>query len=147
MEVVFSLCLPHDEASVPVVRHLLSSALHRLGVSDPCSSDVEIAVTEACTNVLKHADAPDEYKVNVWISPEECQIEVADTGPGADESTLAASGGLQEESGRGIQLMRALVDQLHFVARPDRGLSVRLLKHLALDDGAALARLGTAPAG
>jgi serine/threonine-protein kinase RsbW len=145
MDVAFTICLPHEEASVPVVRHLISAALARLGVSAACSSDVELAVSEACTNVLKHAsDDEDEYEVQVQISPEECRIEVADKGEGADPETLARTGGLEDEGGRGIQLMRALVDQLHFVARPDRGLCVRLLKELTLEDDAALTRLSPA---
>ena len=143
MEVRFSLRLPHDEESVPVVRHLLVSALDSLGVASACSADVELAVTEACTNVLKHAHGgEDEYQVQIQISPDECHIEVADSGMGADLAALGRTGELGDEGGRGIQLMRALVDQLHFVARKDRGLCVRLQKDLSLDAGAVLARLG-----
>ena len=143
MEVVFTLCLPHDEASVPVVRHLLSSALERLGVNAACSSDVELAVTEACTTVLKHANAaPEEYEVRVEISAAECRIEVADLGAAQVGDSLTRVGTVDEEGGRGIPLMRALVDQLHFVARPERGMSVRLFKRLELDEDAPLVRLG-----
>lgn len=145
MELLFTLCLPHDEASVPVVRHLLSSALDRLGVDPDCASDVELAVCEACTNVLKHANAaPEEFEVRIEISEEECQIEVSDLGAAEVGDALTRVGTVDEEGGRGIQLMRALVDQLHFVARPERGLSVHLLKKLALEEDAALSRLAAA---
>lgn len=147
MELIFHLHLPHDEASVPVVRHLIASALVRLGVDDACTSDVQIAVTEACTNVLKHANGSrDEYEVEVAVLPDRCDINVTDVGrgppPGALERMPAA---LEDESGRGVQLMGSLVDQLQFVAGPRAGLSVRLSKQLSLTEGAVMRRLAGAP--
>lgn len=146
MELIFRLYLPQDDASVPVVRHLIAAALGRLGVDDACASDVQIAVTEACTNVLKHANG-DDYEVAVAVSPDRCEIQVTDLGggpaPGALERMPA---GLEDESGRGVQLMRDLVDQLQFVAGPHAGLSVRLSKRLSLAEGAVMRRLaGAAP--
>jgi serine/threonine-protein kinase RsbW len=146
MEVVFRICLPHDEASVPVVRHLVTAALSRLGVAEGCTSDVELAVTEACTNVLKHANGnQDNYEVVVRVLDTQCEIEVSDLGVGLPAGTLERpTAAPDEESGRGIQLMRALVDQLQFVARPGSGLSVNLFKRLALVDDAALRKLAGA---
>jgi serine/threonine-protein kinase RsbW len=146
MEVAFTLCLPHDEASVPVVRHLISSTLNRLGVDESCISDVQIAVTEACSNVLKHADGQrDDYEVRVGVFPDSCEIHVTDLGVGLAPGVLERMpAGVEDESGRGVQLMRALVDQLQFVAGPSAGLSVRFLKRLSLRDGAVMRRLSEA---
>ena len=141
MEVSLSLALPRDGLSVPVARRLLRQSLDALGVQDSVTSDIEIALTEACTNVLDHAADGDEYEVRAAIHGTECVIEVVDTGQGFDDERHgfgdAASGA---ESGRGIQLMRALVDRVSFNHRGD-GTVVYLEKRLSWVEGAPLERL------
>jgi len=52
---------------------------------------------------------------------------------------------LAAESGRGIKLMRALVDDLQFVSDKDSGTVVRLNKRLAVHPSSPLRRRGVAP--
>ena len=148
MECRFTLCLPRDEASVPVVRHVCRDALAMLGVGEECVGEIELAVTEACTNVLRHVKGTDaEYEVSVGINEKQCDIRVVDTaGDLFDHSTK----GLEEadpdaESGRGIFLMRAMVDELQFVSEPESGSVVHLVKKLELQQDSILRRLA-APA-
>jgi serine/threonine-protein kinase RsbW len=145
MDITFKLCLPRDEASVPVVRHLCRDSLLKLGVSSDCVSDIELAVTEACTNVLDHAvGTSEEYEVLVGVRPDICEIKVIDTGGGFDHAEAGlASSAHSAESGRGIFLMRALVDHLDFVSEPEQGTVVRLAKTLTLEDEAMLKLLGS----
>ena len=139
MNLVFSLCLPRDGASVPVVRHLFRGSLQRLGVKSDCIDDVEVAVTEACSNVLRHAAGTDaEYEVTAELNDTHCEIRVTDTGKGFDHSTLSDDARPSAESGRGIQLMRALVDNVRFVSRPEEGTIVHLEKELELEDDSVL---------
>jgi serine/threonine-protein kinase RsbW len=56
----FSVLLPRERSSVPFVRHLCRSTLERLGVEQSCIDDIEVAVSEACTNVYKHAHQTDQ---------------------------------------------------------------------------------------
>src|SRR4029079_5946899 len=51
VEIKFTLQLPRDALSVPVVRRVLNSSMRTLGVADECLTDIELALTEACTNV------------------------------------------------------------------------------------------------
>lgn len=144
MEIHFSLCLPRDEESVPVVRHICRDALGELGVARDCVGDVELAVTEACTNVLKHAAGTgDEYEVTVAIVEDDCVIRVIDSGSGFDheavERDAAAEGGA--ESGRGVFLMAALVDNLKFTSKAEVGTVVHLEKKLQLDETSVILRL------
>ncbi|HEX2050481.1 MAG TPA: ATP-binding protein [Actinomycetota bacterium] len=143
MELDFSLCLPRDEVSVPVVRHLCGFALRRLGVDDDCVGDIELAVTEACSNVLRHtAGTTDQYEVHVTIDECVCAISVVDTGAGFDhESLSAADAAPTAEGGRGIHLMRALVDDIRFVSKPESGTIVHLEKTLECDERSLLRRL------
>lgn len=146
MQITFTLCLPRDEASVPVVRHLCRDALLKLGVLSDCVSDIELAVTEACTNVLTHAQAEDEYEVSVQIDDARCEIRISDAGEGFEGSSkgFEVSAGTAE-SGRGIFLMRALVDELHFVSEPEQGTVVHLVKSLDVEPGSPLEVLAGAP--
>ncbi len=141
MTIVFSLCLPRDSASVPIVRHLVGSCLQRLGVSRACSDDVEVAVTEACSNVLIHAKSPsDEYEVSCEVNDDRCEIRVTDKGAGFEHDRLADLPAPSAESGRGIQLMRSLVDSVRFESRPELGTIVYLVKELDLTEGSILRR-------
>ncbi|HET7483571.1 MAG TPA: ATP-binding protein [Actinomycetota bacterium] len=141
MEVVFTLCLPRDEASVPVARRICRDSLGMLGVTRDCVGEIELAVTEACTNVLKHVAATeDEYEVSVQINNANCEIRVIDT---AGQSFDHESHGFEEaavsaESGRGIFIMRAMVDELHFVSAPENGSVVHLVKKLQLEPDSVL---------
>ena len=143
MVITFTLCLPRDEASVPVIRRLCKSALEDLGVMDECVSDIELAVTEACTNVLKHAHGPeDDYEVTVEINDTDCTIRVIDAGAGFDHAAKGREEALAgAENGRGIHLIRALVDNVRFISRPEQGTVVHLEKTLELTDSSILRRL------
>lgn len=137
MEIAFSLCLPRDESSVAVVRHLCTTAMTQFGVEDACIHDVAVAVTEACTNVLQHAHGQDQYDVEIRVSEEQASIRVSDVGEGFDYHALvrdSGSYGPMEERGRGLVLMRALVDELEFVSDPEKGNLVRLTKRLETKD-------------
>lgn len=138
MEIAFKLSLPRDEVSVPVVRHISRDALLKLGVDAACVSDIELAVTEACTNVLNHADGTgDLYEVSFEVNEELAHIRIIDTGRGFDEGQIELSAD-SAESGRGIFLMKALVDDLKFVSEPEKGTVVHLVKKLQVDEGSIL---------
>ena len=143
MNIVFSLNLPRDEASVPVVRHISRDALLGLGVSRPCVDEIEVAVSEACTNVLKHVRGTNEsYKVEVDVNERQCEIRVIDTGHGFDHDSQGREhADHSAEGGRGIFLMRAMVDNVEFTSAPGSGTVVRLTKNLALDEDSVLAKL------
>ncbi len=142
MEIKLTLALPRDAVSVPVVRRILTRSMDVLGVSKATTSDIEVALTEACSNVLNHAQAGDEYEVSAGIDGEFCVIEVVDRGDGFDSEVkgLAEADG-SAESGRGIQLMRALVDRVEFTSNPRQGTVVHMEKRLTWDDGAVLRQL------
>jgi serine/threonine-protein kinase RsbW len=106
-----------------------------IGVAHPCVGDVELALTEACANVVRHAAGDDEYEVHVEITESDCQIRVIDIGHGFDHESLGrVDAAARAEQGRGIKLMRALVDNVKFVSRPEKGMVVHLVKPLDYDD-------------
>ena len=143
MQVKYSLFLPRDAQTVPVARRLCRGAMEELGITRACLHDVSLAVTEACANVIEHSsDTDDEYEVAVVINETRCEIRVVDTGRGFDHTTLSEElAAPSAERGRGVSLMRALVDNVRFESQPQAGTVVHLVKTLELEDHSPLRNL------
>jgi len=142
VEIRYSLRLPRDVATVPLVRTICRDAMRRLGVTDDCQGDVALALTEACANVVQHAEGVNEYEVVIEFCGGLCHIRVIDNGAGIDVRDSSRTEALVDrEWGRGVVLMRLLVDRLAFESRPEDGTIVHLQKQLELEDGAVLATL------
>ena len=126
--------LPRDSSTVPLVRHLTKHALWEIGVKRACVSDVELAVTEACANVVEHSAGDDVYRVEVKVTPTQCEIRVIDTGHGFDfESLEEREPSTDADRGRGVALMKMLVDSIDFRSEPESGTIVHLVKALEFD--------------
>jgi len=131
VNVHFSVRLPTDAQSVPLVRGLLRQALQFLGVPETGIAELVLALTEACANVVQHAADAEEYQVDVDIDDEICRISVVDDGEGFDPAlTAIAQEKAPVDAGRGLLLMRALVDRLDFVQDEDGRHRVTLEKRL-----------------
>jgi serine/threonine-protein kinase RsbW len=139
MELALNLRLPRDRMSVSVARHVVRNAVQELGVDADCAYDIELALSEACTNVLLHSGPGDEYDVRVELADERCEIQVVDVGRGFDHGRLPPfSPGPDAERGRGLLIMTALVDRLRFRVRPPSGTIVRMEKDLVYADRSLL---------
>lgn len=131
MELRLDLVLPTEAAGVPIVRRLLHGCLHSLDVDPDTAADVELALSEACANVARHAGGARPYTVSAVITARRCELKVADHGSGFPATTLARAGvGPEAESGRGLPLMRSLLDDLRFTPAPGGGTIAWLTKHL-----------------
>jgi serine/threonine-protein kinase RsbW len=137
--------LPRDASTVALVRRVCRDALAVLGVKRASISDLEVAVSEACTNVLKHVPGPrDVYKVSVEVRSGRCDITITDTGLGFDHTVHGRDDitlSLEAEGGRGIFLMQALVDRLQFTSVPGDGTTVQLTKMLDFEDDSVFDKL------
>jgi serine/threonine-protein kinase RsbW len=146
VEIRFSLRLPRDAASVPLARALVRDAMRVLRVTEECTADIALAVTEACANVVLHADGDArEYDLEISVQDDRCHMRVVDRGAGlgaGDADRPMPPPG--EDHGRGIALMRMLVDRLSFVSEPERGTVVHLEKQLHLEPGSPLLVLSAA---
>ena len=129
MNISFSVRLPVDAKSVPLARGLLRQALEHLGVVQTGIDELVLALTEACANVVQHAGEHDEYQLDVAIDDELCRITVLDQGEGFDP-TATPTPESPLDGGRGLLLMRALVDRLQFKNTEDGRHGVILEKQL-----------------
>lgn len=139
------------------MRRVLGDTLSRLGLDEDCVSDLLLAVTEACTNVLRHAGAGHRYEVLVQVDRTRIMLQVLDNGRGIDPRRVrirrahvrrshvrtpvrpaallhrrarVADIGQLAESGRGLAIMRACVDDVSLRSGPGRGTVVRLRKRI-----------------
>ena len=140
MELSLALTLPRDEQTVPVARHIVRNAMEQVGVESTCVYDFELALSEACTNVLLHSGPGDQYVVRLDLGDRLGMIRVIDVGRGFESARLQAEDPLpQDERGRGLGLMQALVDRVDFTSRPEAGTIVTLEKVLTVRDEGLLA--------
>ncbi|MFE3454109.1 ATP-binding protein [Nonomuraea sp. NPDC059194] len=133
MDIEFSLALPRDAIGIPMVRRVLGDAMRSLSVSESCISDMLLAVSEACSNAVRHGGPANRYEVSASIGYGRCDVKVADTGGGLASMPLHYPPP-ETENGRGLLIMRAVVDEISFGVVPGRGTTVHLRKHLAWDD-------------
>jgi serine/threonine-protein kinase RsbW len=157
-DVKFCLVFKCETLSVPVMRRVLGDTLRRLGMDEESVYDILLAATEACTNVLAHGGREvREYTVVTSLGAVGCQVEVADQGVGAvlaeagspeppewpaaagpDECHLETAIAQLPESGRGLAVMRACVDNVTLDSRPGRGTVVTMRKHIRWSQNAPL---------
>jgi serine/threonine-protein kinase RsbW len=132
MRLSVRLNLPREVDSVPAVRRLLRCALAVLHVDRQSGTDLEIALTEACANVINHATGADEFEVRLDVADDHCAIDVLDSGTGFD-ATGAGAGwpDTGSERGRGLFLIRALSDNVRMHSAPRSGSLIHFEKSFA----------------
>lgn len=129
MELRLQLSLPRDAGGIPVVRRLLRDSLRTIGVDPECIDDITLALSEASSNALRHAGPANTFQVSSVVDDRRCVIEVTDSGVGFDAKD-APDQDLDAEHGRGIQLMRAVLDDLDYSVASGGGTIARLTKNL-----------------
>ena len=143
-DVKFCLMFRCETLSVPVMRRVLGDTLRGLGVDEESVYDLLLAATEACTNVLQHSGREVRgYAVVTSLGAVGCQVEVADEGVGGvphearrhEPDTPVTQ---LPESGRGLAVMRACVDNVTLDSTPGHGTVVTLRKHIRWSQDAPL---------
>jgi serine/threonine-protein kinase RsbW len=147
VEINMVLHLPRDTASVPVTRQVLDGCLKTLGVTPDTRADIALALSEACANVVLHAGPGDEYEVQARARNGCCAIEVVNTGsrdglpaPDRGGDGIALQGDpvpATAESGRGLKIIDAVVDNLQLTGSKSEGTVVHFEKTLEWLPGAA----------
>jgi anti-sigma regulatory factor (Ser/Thr protein kinase) len=114
----------------PDATFTLRRALDRVAADcelpDDARFELKLAATEAVTNALK--GTPREYAVEVAVACTDGVVDVEVVDRGHFEPRIQEDSPVDAESGRGISLMLALVDEIEF-ASARHGTRVRLRKH------------------
>jgi serine/threonine-protein kinase RsbW len=124
--------LPARAANIAVVRHAFGALGEAFAVDEETLSNIRLAVTEACTNVVVHA-YPDDHEgpleVHATLRDEKLEVVVRDKGLGI--APRADSTGL----GLGLPLIASLTESVQLGRGEDERTEVRMtfpLPHASL---------------
>jgi len=137
---VVSLTIPAEPRWLALCR-LVLSGLCRLGpVDDEALADLKLAVTEACSNSVRHAYGEDGtaglVSLRYELSPRAVSVEIADSGHGFRFDQPVPELGPQpddelREDEMGLAIIHALVDEVEIGAGPEgRGTKIAFTKYL-----------------
>jgi serine/threonine-protein kinase RsbW len=127
-----TLTVPSDPRMLSVVRTFLEAVCQAKKVDRNTIHAIILAAGEAVTNIVRHAhrDRPDcSFQVQCQVGPDTVEVNLLDQGEPFDFSQVPhlAPGDLRV-GGRGVYLMRVLMDEIICTANGPRGNRLRLVK-------------------
>ncbi len=128
------LTLDSELSSVEPVEARAEQLSREAGFDEDTSSQIAMVTREAVINAILHGNKRDPNKkvrIDFALSDSALSITIADEGLGLDPDSVpdpCAPENILRSSGRGIFLMRAIMDEVHFhQLRP--GTEIELIKH------------------
>jgi serine/threonine-protein kinase RsbW len=131
---IVALTVPARAEFIALGRLALTGLARTRALSAEIVADLKLALTEACSNSVRHAyDEGREGVVEILyeLSDDRIAIQVTDDGSGFDPEILERAQEELDEGGLGIAIIRALTDELEIGARPEGGSRLRFTKYLA----------------
>jgi serine/threonine-protein kinase RsbW len=129
------LTIPARPEYITLGRLALTAIAGVRPLTDETLHDLKLALTEACTNSVRHAYADGgegSVEIVYELEPDRLVVEVGDAGPGFEphDSGNGTADEL-EEGGLGIAIIRALADEVEIAERAGGGSRLRFVKFLA----------------
>jgi anti-anti-sigma factor len=131
----FELTVSSDLANLETITDFVTKAAQRAAFDEKDIFAVQMAVDEACTNIITHAYAggPGDIHLTCQVKTGECTITIRDYGRSFDPDSVPLpdlTGDLEERrvGGLGLHFMRKLMDKLHFSFDPVEGNQVVMVK-------------------
>ena len=120
------------------VDDFMERKLKKCGLSESDLADVAISVTEAVTNAVIHGNKCDPRKrvtIILEIKKPDITIWVRDQGNGFDPESVPSpveNNNVLKKVGRGIFILKSLMDEVDFTFEPHGGTMVKFVKHCQL---------------
>jgi serine/threonine-protein kinase RsbW len=127
------LTIPARAEYITLGRLALTAIAGVRPLSDETLHDLKLALTEACTNSVKHAyDDHGRGSVDIVyeLRADRLAVEVGDAGTGFDPHAGEGNGDELEEGGLGIAIIRALTDEVEIAPNEGGGARLRFVKLL-----------------
>src|SRR3954452_9551223 len=129
---VIRLSIPAKPEYITLRRLALTGLARVRSFPDELVADMKLALTEACSNSVRHAydDTVGSVEILYELQPDRLIVEVCDEGSGFD---VDADGGEDEgltEGGLGIAIIRSIADELDIERRETGGSRLRFVKLL-----------------
>jgi serine/threonine-protein kinase RsbW len=138
LERTFTLQVPSSTENLAMIRDFVTSIGEQAGMSPAEVAQLELAVDEACANVIEHAYGPDrtkEVSVRAMLDGDTVEIDVIDTGQGFDPAVVEQLEldkliSNRKSGGLGMRLMKTLMDEVHYEIIPGKKNELRMIKRL-----------------
>jgi len=133
MRLHVDLTVPTEARLISQTRRVFTGYLEEMGVDTDDVSDVGVAVSEACSNVLRHAYKGDDecFRLTAELRPDEIVVVVEDDGVGLPLDAGANHNDVDATSGRGLHLIRALMTSVAVETVPNhQGTRLKMRKSL-----------------
>ncbi|MBD3336760.1 MAG: hypothetical protein GF355_14705 [Candidatus Eisenbacteria bacterium] len=130
------LYLPSSLDYLSVVDKMVDGVTEMLDLNEEDGIAVATSVIEACTNAIQHGhrlEAKKLFQCTFQIGEDRLEVTVKDWGPGFDVDAVikgdpTGPGGLLRSRGRGIFIMRSMMDDVAFEVGCPEGTTVRMTK-------------------
>ncbi len=138
LERTFVLQVPSSTENLAIIRDFVSSIAEQAGLTPAEVAQMELAVDEACANVIEHAygrDMTKEVSVRATLDGDAVEINVIDTGQGFDPTAVEQAElekliTNRKSGGLGMRLMKTLMDEVHYEIIPGKKNELRMIKRL-----------------
>ena len=138
IEQSFVLQVPSSTKNLVMIREFVARVAEQSGLGGTELSQLELAVDEACANVIEHAYGHDQTKevvVRATFDADEVRIEVIDTGRGFDPDEVPQQDMKEliekrKTGGLGMRLMKTLMDEVHYEFEPGKKNELVMVKKL-----------------
>jgi anti-sigma regulatory factor (Ser/Thr protein kinase) len=128
----WTLTFPSEFRQVVLARAFLEAVCEVSGIDRSTTDAVVLAAHEAINNVIRHAhqNRPDaQLQIQCFLGPEGLEIHLLDEGEPFDLASVPhLDPGELRIGGRGVFLMRKLMDELSCQPRGEGGNTLRMLK-------------------
>jgi serine/threonine-protein kinase RsbW len=123
-----SLRIPSRPEYVLLARLVVSQVGQVAGFEPEDVYDLKLAVTEAATNVIRHASV-EHFEIEYRVSPGMVEITVADAGGGFEVDNLTHAP--NEHGGFGLSVIRNLVDDVKLDSMSGGGTRLTMIRRAA----------------
>jgi serine/threonine-protein kinase RsbW len=138
IERTFTLQVPSNTENLAMIRDFVNGIGTRAGLAASDVAKLELAVDEACANVIEHAYGPEttkEVSVKATLDGDSVEIDVVDTGKGFDPTTISQKNldqlvAERRSGGLGMRLIKTLMDEVHYEVIPGEKNELKMIKRL-----------------
>lgn len=138
VERTLTLTVPSATENLALIREFVANVGSQAGLGDDDVAKLELAVDEACANVIEHAHGQDSNKevtVRATFDAATLRIEVVDEGEGFDPTVVPTTSVEQmvhdrRTGGLGLRVMKSLMDEVSYEIVPGERNRLRLLKRI-----------------
>jgi serine/threonine-protein kinase RsbW len=125
MKTIFKKDIPSDPDLMPEVEEFVLEVAEKAGLNEDKHNNIALAVAEAISNSMKHGNKNDKSKrvfIKIAVDDEKMIVTLKDEGKGFDLATIpdpTKPENILKDSGRGVHIMRSLLDDLRYNFTPE----------------------------